>query len=156
MRRWCDGGGRVLTRMLYGDEKSFSASLDTAIRLPVARGPGASYRQVRLREVVGVVTIRKMGATEMDVLLDEVLEGKVDAMLDGREANMGALLRLRRHFPDAAMKLNDEQWMYLSEMYEGGMTVSEVAKLHGVNKSTVSRSVNRGKRILQDYLQFCL
>ena len=102
------------------------------------------------------MTIRKMGATEMDVLLDEVLEGKVDAMLDGREANMGALLRLRRHFPDAAMKLNDEQWMYLSEMYEGGMTVSEVAKLHGVNKSTVSRSVNRGKRILQDYLQFCL
>lgn len=102
------------------------------------------------------MTIRKLGATAMDVLLDEVLEGKVDAMLDGREANMGALLRLRRHFPKAAMKLTDEQWVYLSEMYEGGMTVTEVAKLHGVNKSTVSRSANRGKRILQDYLQFCL
>ena len=102
------------------------------------------------------MTIRKMGTTAMDVLLDEVLEGKVDAMLEGREANTGALLRLRRHFPDAAMKLTDEQWMYLSEIYEGGMSVSEVAKLHDVNKSTVSRSVNRGKRILQDYLQFCL
>lgn len=91
-----------------------------------------------------------------DVLLDEVLEGKVDAMLDGREANMGALLRLRRHFPKAALKLTDDQWVYLSEMYEGGMTVTEVAALHDVNKSTVSRSVNRAKKTLQDYLQFCL
>lgn len=102
------------------------------------------------------MTIRKMGATAMDVLLDEVLEGKVDAMLDGREANMGALLRLRRNFPKAALKLTDEQWMYLSEIYEGGMSVSEVAKLHDVNKSTVSRSINRAKKTLQDYLQFCL
>lgn len=102
------------------------------------------------------MTIRKMGATAMDVVLDEVLEGKVDAMLDGREANMGALLRLRRNFPKAALKLTDEQWMYLSEIYEGGMSVSEVAKLHDVNKSTVSRSINRAKKTLQDYLQFCL
>lgn len=102
------------------------------------------------------MTIRKMGATAMDVLLDEVLEGKVDAMLEGREANTGALLRLRRNFPKAALKLTDEQWVYLSEMYEGGMTVTEVAALHDVNKSAVSRSVNRAKQTLQDYLQFCL
>lgn len=102
------------------------------------------------------MTIRKMGATAMDVLLDEVLEGKANAMLDGREANMGALLRLRRHFPKAALKLTDDQWVYLSEMYEGGMSVSEIAKLHDVNKSTVSRSINRAKKTLQDYLQFCL
>lgn len=36
------------------------------------------------------------------------------------------------------------------------MTVTEVAVLHDVNKSTVSRSVNRAKKTLQDYLQFCL
>ena len=102
------------------------------------------------------MTIRKMGATAMDVLLDEVLEGKVDAMLEGREANMGALLRLRRNFPKAALKLTDDQWVYLSEMYEGGMSVSEIAKLHDVNKSTVSRGVNWAKKTLQDYLQFCL
>jgi DNA-directed RNA polymerase specialized sigma24 family protein len=41
-------------------------------------------------------------------------------------------------------------------MYEGGMTVTEIAALHDVNKSTVSRSVNRAKKTLQDYLQFCL
>lgn len=102
------------------------------------------------------MTIRKMGATAMDVLLDEVLEGKVNEMLLDRDANIGALLRLRRHFPKAALKLTDEQWVYLSEMYEGGMTVTEVAALHDVNKSTVSRSVNRAKQTLQDYLQFCL
>ncbi len=81
------------------------------------------------------MTIRKMGATAMDVLLDEVLEGKVNEMLLDRDANIGALLRLRRHFPKAALKLTDEQWVYLSEMYEGGMTVTEVAALHDVNKS---------------------
>lgn len=46
--------------------------------------------------------------------------------------------------------------MYLSEMYDGGMTVTEIAAVHDVNKSTVSRSVNRAKKTLQDYLQFCL
>lgn len=102
------------------------------------------------------MTMRRMGDVATDVLLDEVLGGRVDEMLLDRDANLGALLRLRQHFPKAALKLTDDQWVYLSEMYEGGMTVSEVAKLHGVNKSTVNRSVNRGKRILQDYLQFCL
>lgn len=102
------------------------------------------------------MTIQKMGATAMDVLLDEVLEGKVNSMLLDRNATLGALLRLRRNFPKAALKLTDDQWVYLSEMYEGGMTVTEVAALHNVNKSTVSRSINRAKKTLQDYLQFCL
>ena len=105
------------------------------------------------------MTMRRMGDVATDVLLDEVLGGRVDEMLLDRDANLGALLRLRRHFPKAAMKLTDEQWVYLSEMYEGGMTVTEVAALHNVNKvnkSTVSRSINRAKQTLQDYLQFCL
>lgn len=38
----------------------------------------------------------------------------------------------------------------------GGMSVTEIAAVHDVNKSTVSRSVNRAKKTLQDYLQFCL
>lgn len=73
-----------------------------------------------------------------------------------RDANLGALLRLRRHFPKAALKLTDDQWMYLREMYDGGVSVTEIAALHDANKSTVIRSVNRAKQILQDYLQFCL
>lgn len=102
------------------------------------------------------MTMRKMGDVATDVLLDEVLGGRVDEMLLDREANRGVLLRLRRHFPKAALKVTNEQWMYLSEMYEGGMTVTEIAELHDVNKSTVSRSMNRAKQTLRDYLQFCL
>ena len=102
------------------------------------------------------MTLRRMGDVATDVLLDEVLGGRVDEMLLDRDANLGALLRLRRHFPKAALKLTDDQWVSLSEMYEGGMTVTEVAALHNVNKSTVSRSINRAKKTLQDYLQFCL
>lgn len=102
------------------------------------------------------MTMRRMGDVATDVLLDEVLGGRVDEMLLDRNANLGALLRLRRHFPNAALKLTDDQWMYLSEMYDGGMSVTEIAAAHDVNKSTVSRSVNRAKKTLQDYLQFCL
>lgn len=69
------------------------------------------------------MTMRRMGDVATDVLLDEVLGGRVDEMLLDRDANLGALLRLA---------------------------------LHDVNKSTVSRSVNRAKKTLQDYLQFCL
>lgn len=50
VRRRCEGAAMVLTRMLRAGEKSFSASLDTAIRLPIAKGTGANDRQVRYRE----------------------------------------------------------------------------------------------------------
>lgn len=36
------------------------------------------------------------------------------------------------------------------------MSVTEIAAVRDVNKSTVSWSVNRAKKTLQDYLQFCL
>lgn len=102
------------------------------------------------------ITVRGMRDVARDVLLDEILGDKVAELRMSRDANMGALLRLRRHFPGAALKLTDEQWMYLREIYDGGMTAAEVAKLHNVNKSTVSRGVNRAKRTLRDYLEFCL
>ena len=36
------------------------------------------------------------------------------------------------------------------------MSVTEIAAVYDVNKIPVSRSVNRAKKTLQDYLQFCL
>ena len=102
------------------------------------------------------MTMRRMGDVARDVLLDEILGDKVAELRMSRDANLGALLRLRRHFPKAALKLTDDQRVYLREMYDGGMRVAEIAALHDVNKSTVSRSVNRAKKTLQDYLQFCL
>lgn len=102
------------------------------------------------------MTMRGMSDMAWDVLLDEILGDKVAELRMSRDANVGAMLRLRRHFPRAALKLTDEQWLYLSEIYDGGKAVTEVAKLHGVSKSTVSRGLNRAKRTLRDYLEFCL
>lgn len=102
------------------------------------------------------MTMRGMRDVARDVLLDEILGDKVAELRMSRDANVGIMLRLRRHFPRAVLKLTDEQWMYLCEIYDGGMTAAEVAKLHGVSKSTVSRGLNRAKRTLRDYLEFCL
>ena len=157
MRRWCEGGGMVLTRVLYGGEKVSLLPLTRRLdyRLPKGREQVTGKLDIG-REGVEIMTLRRMGDVATDVLLDEVLGGRVDEMLLDRDANLGALLRLRRHFPKAALKLTDVQWVYLSEMYEVGMTVTEIAALHDVNKNTVSRIVNRAKKTLQDYLQFCL
>lgn len=47
------------------------------------------------------MTMRRMGDVATDVLLDEVLGGRVDEMLLDRDANLGALLRLRRYTMNA-------------------------------------------------------
>lgn len=124
--------------------------------LPDSRRTAGTVGVTKYEGKVIAMTTRKMEDVATEVLLDEVLEGRLDVLQLDQEANRGVLLRLRRHFPKAALKLTNEQWVYLSEMYEGGMTVTEVAELHDVNKSTVSRSVNRAKQTLRDYLQFCL
>lgn len=61
------------------------------------------------------MTMRRMGDVATDVLLDEVLGGRVDEMLLDRDANLGALLRLRQHFPKAALKLTDDQSVGIPE-----------------------------------------
>ena len=57
-----------------------------------------------------------MGDVARDVLLDEILGDKVAELRMSRDANIGAVLRLRRHFPKAALKLTDDQWMYLRDV----------------------------------------
>lgn len=42
------------------------------------------------------MTMRRMGDVAPDVLLDEVLGGRMDKMLTDRDANLGALLRHRQ------------------------------------------------------------
>ena len=70
--------------------------------------------------------MRRMGDVATDVLLDEVLGGRVDEMLLDRDANLGALLRLRRHFPKAALKLSvgiperDVRWRHERDGDRGG------------------------------------
>ena len=70
--------------------------------------------------------------------------------------NAERLLRLKRKLSAALSKLPEKQRMYLLAYYSERLTMEQLAERFGVNKSTVSRSVNRAKKTLQDYLQFCL
>ena len=72
------------------------------------------------------------------------------------EDNAERLLRLKRKLPAALSKLPKKQRMYLLAYYSDHLTMEQLAERFGVNKSTVSRSIQRGKKKLQDYLQFCL
>lgn len=72
------------------------------------------------------------------------------------EDNAERLLRLKRKLPAALSKLPEKQRMYLLAYYSERLTMEQLAERFGVNKSTVSRSIQRGKKKLQDYLQFCL
>ena len=112
MRRWCEGGGRVLTRILYGGEKVFLLPLTRRLdyRLPKGREQVTGKLDIG-REGTEAMTMRRMGDVATDVLLDEVLGGRVDEMLLDRDANLGALLRLRRHFPKARQMTSPRPWM---------------------------------------------
>lgn len=72
------------------------------------------------------------------------------------EDNQEVLLRLKRKLPLALSKLTEVQRTYLLEHYSEGLTVTEIAARHGVNKSTASKHISRAKANLRDYLEFCL
>lgn len=69
--------------------------------------------------------------------------------------NQEVLLRLKKKLPLALSKLTDAQRTYLLERYSDGLTVTEIAARHGVDKSVASRTISRAKANLRDYLQFC-
>lgn len=75
---------------------------------------------------------------------------------EAAEDNAERLLRLKRKLPAALSTLPEKQRMYLLAYYSEHLTMEQLAERFGVNKSTVSRSIQRGKNKLRDYLQFCL
>nr|DAI80037.1 MAG TPA: RNA polymerase sigma factor [Caudoviricetes sp.] len=52
--------------------------------------------------------------------------------------------------------LTEKQRMYLLAYYSENLTMDQLADRFGVNKSTISRSVQRAKKNLRDYLWFSL
>ena len=50
--------------------------------------------------------------------------------------------------------LSDKQRTYIMEYLVNELTVSEIGEKYGVNKATVSRTMNRGLNRLYDHLQF--
>lgn len=75
---------------------------------------------------------------------------------ENEEDNQEVLLRLKRKLPLALSKLTDTQRTYLLERYSEGLTVTEIAARHGIDKSVASRTISRAKANLRDYLEFCL
>jgi DNA-directed RNA polymerase specialized sigma24 family protein len=51
--------------------------------------------------------------------------------------------------------LTDTQRTYLLERYSEGLTVTEIAVRHGIDKSVASRTISRAKANLRSYLEFC-
>lgn len=70
--------------------------------------------------------------------------------------NLVELNRVKRILP---MVLEEcctvKQLTYIMHYFVDKMTMSEIAKLYGVNKSTVSRQINDGLNKAYPYLRFC-
>lgn len=76
---------------------------------------------------------------------------------EGEAESSEQMERLRRNLRLARQsELTDRQREMLRLRYEEGLSVSAIARRLQVNKSTVSRTVNRGQKRLRKYLQYSL
>ena len=74
----------------------------------------------------------------------------------GDEDNSRRLRRLRRRLPDAMAELTPRQRQMVDMQFQEELTVTEIARRLGVNKSTVSRTLCRARRRLHRILQYSL
>ena len=74
----------------------------------------------------------------------------------GSGDNSERLRRLRRRLPEAMAELTPRQQEMLHLRYYDGMTVTDISRRLGVNKSTVSRCLRRGHQGLYSRLRFTL
>lgn len=73
------------------------------------------------------------------------------------EDNSEQLERLRRSLRSArTAELTARQQQMLRMYYDEGKTMTRIATLLKVNKSTVSRTIARGRRRLKRCLKYCL
>lgn len=71
--------------------------------------------------------------------------------------NAERLERLRRNLRKAReQELTDRQRQMLRMYYDEGKSMTKIARLLKVNKSTVSRTIARGRRRLHQYLKYSL
>ena len=72
------------------------------------------------------------------------------------EDNSERIERLKRNLPYAINKLSPRQQQLVNLFYAREMTVTQIAEYLHVNKSTVTRTLQRAKKHLRDYLEFSL
>ena len=71
--------------------------------------------------------------------------------------NSERLERLRRNLRQVREReLTPRQQLVLRMYYDEGKSIAKIAKSLKVNKSTVSRTISRGRKRLHQYLQYCL
>ena len=70
--------------------------------------------------------------------------------------NSQRLRRLRRRLPDALAELTPRQREMLRLQYEQELSITDISRQLGVNKSTVSRTLCRARRRLHHILQYSL
>lgn len=98
---------------------------------------------------------RKYGR-RMDALRNNDLIGGLNAWeRENSGDNEEQLARLRRNLKKVReTELTAKQAEVLYLYYDLGMSVSRIAQEKGLNKSTVSRTLARGKERLKRYLQY--
>lgn len=75
---------------------------------------------------------------------------------ENSEDNSEQLERLRRSLRRVrAQELTPRQQEMLHLYYDLGMSIPQIAREKGLNKSTVSRTLARGRERLKRYLQYC-
>jgi len=75
--------------------------------------------------------------------------------MENSEDNSEQLSRLRRNMRRVRkQELTPRQEEMLHLYYDLGLTISQIAKEKGLNKSTVSRTLSRGRERLKRYLQY--
>lgn len=88
-----------------------------------------------------------------DILFDMK---QLERWRQGDEDNSERLRRLRRRLPEAMEELTPRQRQMLRLQYEEELTVTDIARRLGVNKSSVSRCLHRARHRLYSRLRFTL
>lgn len=88
-----------------------------------------------------------------DILFDMK---QLERWKQGDEDNSERLCRLRRRLPEAMEELTPRQRQMLRLQYEEELTVTDIARRLGVNKSSVSRCLRRARQGLYSRLRFTL
>lgn len=107
-----------------------------------AGGDGAARGK---EEVFNVLTDRQIEKMSFDLWLEKTGSG-----------NRSDVDRLKSALPIAFKECcTEKQAIYITRFFLDGMKMKEISALYGVNKSVVSRTINRGLENLYDYLRFC-
>lgn len=87
--------------------------------------------------------------------LGEIYKGLGDLALSERRDNEEIVERLRRNLRRARVReLTQRQEEVVRLYYEESMSIGEIAKEMGVNRSTVYRTLERAKKKLRQFLQY--